>query len=129
MYFIFCLLCGFIFNGFILEEKCSFCLNFLVCNADDILNCDCQKVELLQETVDFLYKKTNHGCLCNSCLLKFDAWIKYSLAYDFVGNASVLRPEYFYIENGLYVFTPLYHLHKGKCCGNGCRHCVYRSKL
>ncbi|MBX2932517.1 MAG: hypothetical protein KF781_11290 [Chitinophagaceae bacterium] len=31
----------------------------------------------------------------------------------------------FYNENGYVVFTEKYHLDKGYCCGNGCRHCPY----
>lgn len=31
----------------------------------------------------------------------------------------------YYIENGLYVFTALYHKKRGYCCGSGCRHCPY----
>ncbi len=31
----------------------------------------------------------------------------------------------FYMENGCIVFTEQYHLNKGFCCGNGCRHCPY----
>lgn len=32
----------------------------------------------------------------------------------------------FYInEDGLVVLTEKYHLEKGYCCGNGCRHCPY----
>lgn len=38
----------------------------------------------------------------------------------------VLAPEDFYFENGLLVFTAAYHLKRGYCCGNGCRHCPYR---
>ena len=111
------------------QQNCSHCLSALVCKENDIENCDCQKVNLLQETVDFLQQKTNHECLCNGCLKKFDDWIKYSKTYDFPEKMSLMRPEYFYVENGFYVFTSLYHLHKGKCCGNNCRHCVYKSKL
>lgn len=33
---------------------------------------------------------------------------------------------HFYIdESGLMVFTQKYHLQRGYCCGNGCRHCPY----
>lgn len=33
----------------------------------------------------------------------------------------------FYInEDGLVVLTEKYHLDKGFCCGNGCRHCPYQ---
>ena len=32
----------------------------------------------------------------------------------------------FYFENGLMVLTEHYHLQRGYCCGNGCRHCPYQ---
>lgn len=34
----------------------------------------------------------------------------------------------FYFEKGLMVFTESYHLKKGFCCKNGCRHCPYGFK-
>lgn len=36
-----------------------------------------------------------------------------------------LRPGDFYLENGFLVFTAAYHLRRGTCCGNRCRHCPY----
>ena len=36
-----------------------------------------------------------------------------------------LTPEDYYLENGLFVFTAAYHLKRGYCCGNACRHCPY----
>ncbi|MBN8651562.1 MAG: hypothetical protein J0L67_09045 [Cytophagales bacterium] len=40
------------------------------------------------------------------------------------------KPEQpdFYWENGLLVFTEAYHLKRGYCCTNGCRHCPYGNK-
>lgn len=38
---------------------------------------------------------------------------------DFVEN------KHYYLENGAVVFTALFHLKRGACCGNGCRHCPY----
>jgi len=35
------------------------------------------------------------------------------------------EPGDFYIENGFVVLTEQYHLRRGSCCGNGCRHCPY----
>ena len=32
----------------------------------------------------------------------------------------------FYLENGCMVFTAAYHLRRGYCCGNRCRHCPYQ---
>jgi hypothetical protein len=31
----------------------------------------------------------------------------------------------YYIENGLLVMTEAFHLKRGYCCGNECRHCPY----
>lgn len=29
------------------------------------------------------------------------------------------------MENGKFVLTERYHLRRGHCCGNGCRHCPF----
>ena len=34
----------------------------------------------------------------------------------------------YYFEDGLMVFTRSYHLKRGYCCKNGCRHCPYGFK-
>ncbi len=34
----------------------------------------------------------------------------------------------YYWENGLMVFTEVYHLKRGYCCASGCRHCPYEQK-
>ncbi|MFT3681920.1 MAG: DUF5522 domain-containing protein [Ferruginibacter sp.] len=39
--------------------------------------------------------------------------------------SKITEGKDFYYENGLLVFTESYHLAKGFCCGNGCRHCPY----
>jgi protein-disulfide isomerase len=36
-----------------------------------------------------------------------------------------MEPGDFYFEGGLMVLTAQYHLRRGSCCGNGCRHCPY----
>ncbi|MGZ5254005.1 MAG: DUF5522 domain-containing protein [Flavitalea sp.] len=33
--------------------------------------------------------------------------------------------DYYYTPDGYMVLTEEYHLERGKCCGNGCRHCPY----
>jgi hypothetical protein len=33
--------------------------------------------------------------------------------------------DFYYNEDGNLVFTEKYHLQKGYCCGNRCRHCPY----
>lgn len=41
-------------------------------------------------------------------------------------NVHLSEDGMYYIENGLVVFTEKFHLKRGYCCGNGCRHCPYR---
>jgi hypothetical protein len=33
--------------------------------------------------------------------------------------------DFYYNEDGYLVFTAAYHLERGYCCGNGCRHCPF----
>lgn len=33
--------------------------------------------------------------------------------------------DYYLNENGLMVFTAQYHIRRGYCCKNGCKHCPY----
>lgn len=33
--------------------------------------------------------------------------------------------DYYFNEQGFIVLTEKYHLQKGFCCGNGCKHCPY----
>jgi len=41
-------------------------------------------------------------------------------------NKPKLEPEDFYkTEEGYIVFTEKYHLKRGYCCKNGCKHCPY----
>jgi hypothetical protein len=34
--------------------------------------------------------------------------------------------DFYFNEDGLMVLTRKYHLERGFCCGNGCRHCPYQ---
>ena len=38
---------------------------------------------------------------------------------------SLIENKHYYLENGRVVFTALFHLERGQCCGNKCRHCPY----
>jgi Family of unknown function (DUF5522) len=33
--------------------------------------------------------------------------------------------DFYFNEQGFMVLTEKYHLEKGYCCGNGCRHCPF----
>ena len=41
------------------------------------------------------------------------------------GEKVKLLPFDFYEENGKKVMTEQYHIRRGYCCGNGCRHCPF----
>lgn len=44
------------------------------------------------------------------------------------GNADLPatgNEDYYFDKNGLMVMTAAYHLKRGFCCGNACRHCPY----
>ncbi len=40
-------------------------------------------------------------------------------------NAATGEEDFYLDENGNVVFTAAYHLRRGTCCGNGCRHCPF----
>jgi hypothetical protein len=41
-------------------------------------------------------------------------------------NSLIEGEDYYYNKLGYVVLTASYHLQKGTCCGNGCRHCPYQ---
>ncbi|MEM0992658.1 MAG: DUF5522 domain-containing protein [Bacteroidota bacterium] len=42
-----------------------------------------------------------------------------------MGKKTLIENKDYYIENGYWVFTEHFHLDRGYCCGNICRHCPY----
>lgn len=40
-------------------------------------------------------------------------------------KSEFLEGVHYYLENGNWVFTRLYHTLRGHCCNSGCRHCAY----
>jgi len=45
-----------------------------------------------------------------------------------MANNKYLESIHYYIEDNKIVFTSLFHIQRGKCCGSGCRHCPYDPK-
>ncbi|WP_273211109.1 DUF5522 domain-containing protein [Runella zeae] len=41
---------------------------------------------------------------------------------------GLAEEDYYTDPNGFLVFTAAYHLKRGYCCKNGCRHCPYGFK-
>lgn len=40
-------------------------------------------------------------------------------------NTLTEGEHYYYNEEGFVVLTEKFHLQKGYCCGNGCKHCPF----
>ena len=40
-------------------------------------------------------------------------------------NNWIEGEDFYYNEQGFIVLTAKYHLERGHCCGNSCRHCPY----
>ena len=40
-------------------------------------------------------------------------------------NNWIEGEDFYYNEQGFIVLTAKYHLDRGHCCGNGCKHCPY----
>ena len=43
-------------------------------------------------------------------------------------NKLIEGEDFYYNDDGYIVLTEKYHLEKGFCCGNGCKHCPYNYK-
>lgn len=41
---------------------------------------------------------------------------------------GLVKDIHYYMDGERVVFTALFHLQRGQCCGNGCRHCPYDPK-
>jgi hypothetical protein len=42
---------------------------------------------------------------------------------------ALVENEDYYLDDGLMVLTARYHLRRGYCCDQGCRHCPYTKIL
>jgi Family of unknown function (DUF5522)/Cysteine-rich CWC len=106
-------------------KNCSRCKTKIKCNASDITNCRCNSIILSEATLQFL--AANHNdCFCNACLQHLDQLVADSKSLAFPRDSKELEENvHYYIENGFFVFTELYHMLRGHCCRSGCRHCVY----
>jgi hypothetical protein len=96
------------------DKLCSTCGISLNCGseADTCWCMDYIPLEAIAEGKD---------CMCEACL-------KNTLEKTETASCKQQGQEDYYIENGFYVFTENYHLKRGSCCKNGCRHCPYGFK-
>lgn len=41
---------------------------------------------------------------------------------------KIEQGKHYYMEGERVIFTALFHIERGQCCGNGCKHCPYDPK-
>lgn len=61
-------------------------------------------------------------------MVRRDDWIYDLYVQETMNRKNKLMPEDFYYESGKLVLTEHYHLRRGKCCDNDCKHCPYKEK-
>lgn len=115
------------------QKYCSVCNEFFSCgNKSEIERCWCNDLPPI-----FIIDGIN-DCLCPSCLKiatvakieEYAATItpenaKENKAKDLPKTTHFIENIDYYMEDGKYIFTKWFHLKRGSCCGNGCRHCPY----
>lgn len=94
-------------------SKCQNCGELFRCQAEETSGCWCMELPAIS-TFD-----ENQNCSCPNCLkMKIESKSK--------TKPEPLRENVdYYIENGRWVFTAVFHAKRGTCCGSKCRHCPF----
>ena len=116
-----------------LNKKCSTCSVFFNCGiTENDGGCWCNHFPAI------FPMNFDVDCLCPDCLKK-ETLIKISQYVENINPEEALNSKVkdlpktkkqiedidFYKEKENYVFTAWYHLKRGSCCKNACRHCPY----
>lgn len=115
-----------------INKHCSVCgVTFACTTTPGCKGCWCDSFPPIMP-LDF-----SQGCRCPNCL---QAAIHehvsdvlqskpisevLEMAKPFSASEQLTEGIDYQIEAGNYVFTAWFHLKRGHCCGNGCRHCPY----
>lgn len=106
---------------------CEKCTAPFECRVGDPCRCQCAEVVISAATAQFL-EQTDFDCLCKNCLAHLNNQLAALENETFPDSHNLRENFHYYIENGFWVFTENYHLLRGYCCRNGCRHCAYGFK-
>ena len=85
-------------------------------------------IEVVSEETKNFIKKTYYSYLCNNCLKEINNLVEISKIHPIQGKKLIEGLHYYTENTNLMVFTELYHLSRGFCCQNACRHCAYGFK-
>jgi hypothetical protein len=95
-------------------------------------DCWCNESRVPTHILHFVAEKFETACLCERCLeglayygqLSQDPREILDLLYREIRNDPT-SPDFYLDDQGRMVFTAAYHLKRGHCCENNCRHCPY----
>ena len=118
------------------QKKCPECGTMFNCGISDSDDpCWCSDYPAIFPPAN------DKDCLCSDCLIKatitkINQYINSLTPAETLNNKAKDLPKTktliegidFYEENNNYVFTAWYHLKRGNCCKNDCRHCPYELK-
>ena len=113
-----------------MDKSCSNCRKAFTCGISKANTCWCNDFPPIFEVSE------GADCLCPACMmvqfqLKVQEYVLALQAGQLINEATrYATPNLkegidFYMENGLMVLTAWFHLKRGDCCGNACRHCPY----
>lgn len=113
-----------------MEKLCSNCQRPFNCSVSKPTTCWCTSIPAIFSATE------GADCLCSNCLIEqFQARVSAYVDDLQAGKIKNLAPHYhtaslqegidYYMENGLMVLSSWFHLKRGGCCGNACRHCPY----
>lgn len=113
-------------------EICPNCNRAFSCYSEDCWCNDMPKIIQVDKV---------KNCCCQQCLkeiiqAKIEEFTKDLSRHNFkeikaLGKAEIPVEgiDYYINEDNLFVFTAWYHLRRGSCCRNNCKHCPYKSKF
>lgn len=114
-------------------RTCPQCDAAFSCGPGHDGRCWCDRLPAIMPVID------GAGCLCPNCLKRavahaIDTWVatlpadksRHHEAMRFATPGELIEGIDYTVENGLYVFSTWYHLKRGACCHNGCRHCPFK---
>jgi hypothetical protein len=103
------------------HKRCSKCGASFICGPQaDMNECWCKELPPLSPITD------GSDCLCRACLSDRISTQPSRPAPQAMRPSALVEGEDYYLEGSAVVFTAKYHLRRGYCCGNGCRHCPYK---
>ncbi len=94
--------------------------------------CWCNESSVPSHILKFVAEKLETACFCRRCFDSLAYYAQYSLdpveildcLYQEIRN-DPKSPDFYYDDLGRMVFTAAFHLRRGHCCENSCRHCPY----